>query len=201
MEGLSRLIASAKREGDIRGLRILEICSLTHLLFVDDVLILLDGSIRDSRSFSRILLLFSSATGMLPNQAKSTITCSRTSVQESHFAQQVFPYSIHPLDRGLKYLGFRLKPTSQRIADWVWLVTKLEKKLIVWSFRYLSRAGRLVLIKSVLEATPDFWMALAWIPRNILATDISGMVYKRKDYLSGSVGKSCPPQKMGRMGA
>eukprot|EP00253_Pinus_taeda_P014871 PITA_14871 len=41
--------------------------------------------------------------------------------------------------------------------------------LSCWSHRYLSRAGRLTLIKSVLEATPVFWMALVWIPRNILA--------------------------------
>lgn len=87
MEGLSRLIASAEQSGDIRGLRITDIFFLTHLLFVDDVLILLNGSIRDSRAFSKILLLFSSATGMLPNQTKSSITCSRTSVQESQFAQ------------------------------------------------------------------------------------------------------------------
>lgn len=33
----------------------------------------------------------------------------------------------------------------------------------------MSRVDRLVLIKYVLEATPIFWMALAWIPRNILA--------------------------------
>jgi len=168
MEGLSRLIDSAKRTGDIWGLRISKFFSLTHLLFVDDVLILMDGSIRNTRSFSKILLLFSSATGMLANQSKSTITCSHTSVQESFFSQQDFPYSIHPLDRGLQYLGYWLKPISQRIVDWVWLVTKLEKRLNVWSFRYLSRVGRLVLIKSVLEATPVFWMALAWIPRNIL---------------------------------
>eukprot|EP00253_Pinus_taeda_P020087 PITA_20087 len=115
MEGLSRLMESAKSSGDIRGLRISELCSLTHLLFVDDVLILLDGNVRDSRSFSKILKLFSAATG-----------------------------------------------------DWVWLVAKLEKRLTGWSYRFLSRAGRLVLIKSVLEATPVFWMALAWIPRNIL---------------------------------
>lgn len=168
MEGLSCLIDSEKRASDIRGLRISDIFSLTHLLFVDDVLILLDGSIRDSRSFSKILLLFSSATGMLANQSKSTITCSHTSVQESYFAQQAFPYNIHPLDRGLKYLGHWLKPTCQRIVDSVWLVSKLEKRLNVWSFRYLSRAGRPMLIKSVLEATLVFWMALAWIPRNIL---------------------------------
>eukprot|EP00253_Pinus_taeda_P030603 PITA_30603 len=168
MEGLSRLIDSAKRSGDFRGLRITDICYLTHLLFVDDVLILLDGSVRDSRTFSKILLLFTAATGMFPNQSKSTITCSRTSVQELRLALQVFPYEILPLDQGLKYLGFRLKPTCQRIADWVWLVAKLEKRLTGWSFRYLFRAGRLVLIKSVLEATPVFWMALTWIPRNIL---------------------------------
>jgi len=33
----------------------------------------------------------------------------------------------------------------------------------------LSRAGRLILIKAVLEATPVYWMALAWISRGILA--------------------------------
>ncbi len=119
MEGLSRLMESAKRSGDIRGLRISELCSLTHLLFVDDVLILLDGSVRDLRNFTKVLKLFSATTGMLPNQMKSTITCTRTSVQESQLALQAFPYNVLPLDRGLKYLGFRLKPTSQRIADWV----------------------------------------------------------------------------------
>lgn len=66
-------------------------------------------------------------------------------------------------------MGFWIKPLSQKIADWVWLVTKLEKRLSNWSHRYLSRAGKLVFIKSVLEATPVFWMALAWIPRNVLA--------------------------------
>jgi len=169
MEALSRLIISAKREGSIRGLKITDECYLTHLLFVDDVLILLDGSIQDTTTFNRILGLFTHAMGMEVNRSKSTITLVDTSVNESYSASQVFPYTTQPLDRGLKYLGYWLKPTSQKIADWVWLVTKVEKRLSCWSYRYLSRAGRLTLIKSVLEATPVFWMALAWIPRNILA--------------------------------
>lgn len=169
MEGLTRLIISAKREGALNGLKITEECYLTHLLFVDDVLILLDSSIRDTLTFSRILQLFSQAIGMAVNQMKSTIILARNLVNESHTARQAFPYNIHPMDRGLKYLGFWLKPTCQNIADWVWLVSKVEKRLSFWSHRYLSRAGRLVLIKSVLEATPVFWMALAWIPRHILS--------------------------------
>jgi len=168
MEALSRLIKSAKRDGTIRGLKISEECYLTHLLFVDDVLILLDGSIRDTTSFNNILRLFAHATGMEVNKDKSTITMVGTSVNESFIAKQAFPYTTQALDRGLKYLGYWLKPTHQKIADWVWLVSKVEKKITCWYFRYLSRAGRLTLIKSVLEATPVFWMALAWIPRNIL---------------------------------
>jgi len=39
----------------------------------------------------------------------------------------------------------------------------------VWYNKYLTRAGRLTLIKAVLEATPICWMSLAWIPRGILA--------------------------------
>eukprot|EP00253_Pinus_taeda_P024332 PITA_24332 len=86
MEGLNRLIASAKSAGDLCGLKISDDCFLNHLLFVDDVLILLDGSIRDSLTFSKILLLFLSASGMLANQSKSTITFARTFVHESHFS-------------------------------------------------------------------------------------------------------------------
>eukprot|EP00253_Pinus_taeda_P010038 PITA_10038 len=148
MEGLSHLIISAKRDVSLSGLKITDDCYLTHLLFLDDVLIMLDGSIRDSLSFSRILQLFSKATGMIVNQQKSTITFARTSVNESQYAHQAFPYNIHPMERGLKYLGFWLKPLCQRIPYWVWLVNKLEKRLTYWSHRYLSRAGHLVLIKS-----------------------------------------------------
>ena len=133
MDGLSRLIASAKRDGDLCGLKISDDCFLTHLLFMDDVIIFLDGSIKDTCSFSKILSLFSSATGMLANHSKSTITFTRTSIHESQYAHRLFPYCINPLDRGLKYLGFWIKPVSQKIADWIWLVTKLEKRLNLWS--------------------------------------------------------------------
>jgi len=64
MDGLSHLLASAKIDGNLHGLKISDSCFLTHLLFVDDVLIFLDGSIRDSLTLSKILSIFLSATGM-----------------------------------------------------------------------------------------------------------------------------------------
>eukprot|EP00253_Pinus_taeda_P036677 PITA_36677 len=105
---------------------------LTHLLFVDDILIFLNDSIGDSTTLHNSMLLFQRATD------------------------------------GIKYLGFRLKPNGYRIVDWLWLIAKVEKRLQVWYHRYLSRAGRLILIKAVIEATPVYWMALTWIPKGIL---------------------------------
>jgi hypothetical protein len=64
-----------------------------------------------------------------------------------------------------------LKPNNYRKEDWKWLLKKLEKRLNGWSFRWLSRAGRLTLTKSVLEAIPVYWMSLAWIPKGVLEND------------------------------
>jgi len=111
------LIASAKRNGDLCGLKISDDCFLTHLLFVDDVMIFLDGTIRDSRTFSKILTLFSTATGVLANHTKSSIILTRMTIHESQFGRELFPFGISPLDRGIKYLGFWIKPVSQKIAD------------------------------------------------------------------------------------
>jgi hypothetical protein len=68
----------------------------------------------------------------------------------------------------LKYLGFNLKPNDYKKEDWLWLLKKLEKRLQIWSHRWLSRAGRLVLVKSILESIPVYWMSLSWILKGIL---------------------------------
>lgn len=116
MEGLSMLIGTAKREGGLKGLKMNEHCHLTHLLFVDDVMIFLDGNIRDSTSFHDILILFEKAIVMVANQSKSTITLSHTSPQGDRLALHFFHYQLHNISDGLKYLGFRIKPHSYQIA-------------------------------------------------------------------------------------
>jgi hypothetical protein len=80
----------------------------------------------------------------------------------------ISPFEEKTIDEGLKYLGFNLKPNDYRKEDWTWLLKKLEKRLISWSHKWLSRAGRLVLVKLVLEAIPVFWMSLSWIPKGTL---------------------------------
>jgi hypothetical protein len=82
--------------------------------------------------------------------------------------KSLFPFELVDFDKGIKYLGFHLKPNCYKKVDWEWLIGKLEKRLKVWSFRWISREGRLTLVKSVLEAIPVYWMSLAWIPKGVL---------------------------------
>eukprot|EP00253_Pinus_taeda_P013597 PITA_13597 len=129
MEGLSKIISSARGRHHLTGIKIVDNLFLTHLLFVDDIVIFLNGSIGDSTALHGSILPFQQATGMLINNNKSTITMVGCSIHESAFASQCFPFTFSNLADGIKYLGFRLKPSGYKIADWVWLITKVEKRL------------------------------------------------------------------------
>jgi hypothetical protein len=72
------------------------------------------------------------------------------------------------LEEGFKYLSFRLKPNKYGSADWIWLLTKVEKRINCGAIRWISRGNRLVLIKSIIEAIPVYWHLLVKIPKNIL---------------------------------
>jgi hypothetical protein len=59
-----------------------------------------------------ILDLFSKATGMEINAAKSTLTTHLLRPDELDELIRTFPYNLVGLDAGLKYLGFSLKPNN-----------------------------------------------------------------------------------------
>jgi hypothetical protein len=83
------------------------------------------------------------------NGRKSTLIVHNMEEEEKQEYREWFPFEQKELDEGLKYLGFQLNPNKYRKADWSWLLAKLERRLKGWSFRWLSREGRLVLVKSV----------------------------------------------------
>ena len=151
----------AKRRGLFEGIKIAANLNITHLLFVDDILIFCNGSIREEAILSELLTLFCKATGMQINFQKSTITTLNLEEEVLRTFLELFPFQHFSLDDGIKYLGFRLKPNCYKKEDWNWLLAKLEARVNNWCNRWLSRAGRLVLVTSVLEAIPVYWMALA----------------------------------------
>eukprot|EP00253_Pinus_taeda_P020147 PITA_20147 len=167
-EGLSRLILKAKQSGMLTGLEVAVNLFISHLLFVDDILLFLNGNLPEVKVLKDIINLFLKAIGLQINPRKSHFILEGFTRHEALAITSIFPFETTQMDMPFKYLGFWLKPSSYRKQDWHWLVAKIEQRISHWSFKWLSRAGRLTLVNSVLQAIPVFWAALTWIPRGII---------------------------------
>jgi hypothetical protein len=77
------------------------------------------------------------------------------------------PFTQKPLDEGLKYLGFVLKPNDNLFKNRLWLFIKVRKRIYFWAHPWLSRSERLVLFNVVLSSIPVYWASIAKIPKGI----------------------------------
>jgi len=166
MDGLSRLICSAKQNGFLRGIQVSPKRSMTHVLFVDDVLLFGVASEEEWKNYFEIVTTYSSASGMKISTTKSILIHSERDLGSE--ITEIFSIATAPLDNGFKYLGFNLKPNAYRIGDWVWMWKKIENRISHWINRYLSLGGRLTLAKAVLESIPVYWLTLYKVPVSIL---------------------------------
>lgn len=167
-EGLSQLILEARRAGVVKGLEVVVNMLISHLLFVDDILLFTNGSLNEIKELKNILDLFMKATGMQVNHRKSQLIMEGFNRHEKSLIISILPFDVNNMENPFKYLGLWLKPNVYKKQDWNWLVAKIEAKITHWSYKWLSRAGRLTLVKSVLQAMSVFWAALTWVPKGIL---------------------------------
>ena len=169
VEGLSLLIHNEKRMGRIKGIRLSSILSITHILFVDDVVLFGHGSCAEWLQFRHIVDLFCAATCMASSCDKSAFLYHNIASGLLDQIRAVFPYKMEPIHTDFRYLGYRLKPLDYMVADWSWLVIRFEQKINHWTYHFLTPGGRLILIKSVLEALLVYWLSLIKIPPSILS--------------------------------
>jgi hypothetical protein len=101
-EGLSRDINQASINGDFQGISISPTLRITHLLFMDDLLIFCNSLPRDVEKLANILQLFWNAIGMLINQQKSTLSTIGTTKDDIVFYKSIFPFHVQYVNEGLK---------------------------------------------------------------------------------------------------
>jgi hypothetical protein len=154
--------------GSFKGLKVVVSTFISHLLFVDDVLILGAGKLEYWMTLNSILSKFCSATGMIINQHKSVFLVQNIDPNLQQNLKAIFNIKIVSIDQGMKYLGFNLKPNSYKVSDWMWILKKIEKRIGNWTFRWLSLGGRLTLATSVLQSIPVYWLSLVKFPTSVL---------------------------------
>uniref|UniRef100_A0A7N2MAI9 Glycine dehydrogenase C-terminal domain-containing protein n=1 Tax=Quercus lobata TaxID=97700 RepID=A0A7N2MAI9_QUELO len=69
----------------------------------------------------------------------------------------------------MKYLGMPLGTSFKTTSIWNPILEKMEKKLSGWKRFYLSKGGRLTLLRSTLSSFPMYFLSLFTIPKVVAA--------------------------------
>ncbi|XP_016168080.1 uncharacterized protein LOC107610554 [Arachis ipaensis] len=73
----------------------------------------------------------------------------------------------------VKYLGVPLGANPKLVKTWKPIIDKVEEKLSLWKAKVLNKAGKLVLIKSVLNSLPVYYLSLYKMPKAVAEKLIS----------------------------
>ena len=107
----------------------------------------------------------------------------------------------------MKYLGMPLGTSFKTASIWNPTLEKMEKKLSAWKCLYLSKGGKLTLLKSTLSSFPTSFLSLSIIPK-VMAARLDRI---QRNFLWGSSegsfkyplvawDKVCSPIEMGGLG-
>jgi hypothetical protein len=131
-KGLSLLIKKAHKEGNLKRIRVSKMEVLSHILFVDDVIVFGAGLRTEFQSFQNIIDIYYIGIRMQVNKEKSSIIIN--SLQEDALQLQgCLPFSQKQIDEGFEYLDFVLKLNDYVFRDWLWIYAKIKKRNTFWA--------------------------------------------------------------------
>lgn len=167
MEGLGRVIISAKEEGRIQGLRLTPNGdTLTHQQFVDDTMLQGTPTVKEAKSFKQILFDLTMAAGTEVILTKSKVFVFNTDISIQRNLSRILGFQRDNLPS--KYLGIPLTDKPLRKDVWECIINKLKDKFIKWTIRSQNLVGRLVLTKVVLQTIPIYMLTALLAPTRVL---------------------------------
>jgi len=143
------------------GSRESEALVVNHLLFADDMLIFYGAQEKQIRHLRCIFLCFEAASGLRINLGKSEIV-PIGAVEDVKGLAHLLGCRVASLP--LTYLSLPLGASYKSVSIWNGVIEKMERRLAGWKCMYLSKGGRLTLLKSMLSNLPTYLLSLFPIP-------------------------------------
>ena len=100
------------------GIRISSQLSLTHLRFVDDVILFCYVTFEEWVAFKVILDTFCTASGMCINLDKSCFLFNNVEEGILNKISCTLSLNFEHISKGFKYLGYFIKPLGYLVKDW-----------------------------------------------------------------------------------
>lgn len=163
-EGLSYLMKKKEVEGKLKGVKNGRSGpTISHLLFADDSIFFTRGDAKNLQALNDVLQTYSQGSGQRINFEKSSVFFGDHC--PVHIKDRVKTYlNVHCEAIQASYLGMPSWVGKSPKNTFNFLPDRMWRKIRGWSDRPLSRAGKEVMLKSVIQAIPIYVMSCFRLP-------------------------------------
>lgn len=133
---------------------------MSHLLFVDDYFLFCKANLTEVHRLMETLKVYEDASGKKINMNKSEFYFTRNLSIQAHEDMSRIMGDHHVLGTGT-YLGlpFMVGRSIKKVI-FMFIEDRIRKRINSWRGRPLSKAGKQVMIKLVLQAIPAYVMSV-----------------------------------------
>ncbi|XP_059639631.1 uncharacterized protein LOC132282005 [Cornus florida] len=137
---------------------------LDFVLIADDTLVFCDADVSQMRYLRCVLIWFQVIFGLKVNVGKSVLV----SVGEvPNISTLALVLGCNTGSLSIPNLGLPLGAPSKSLGSWDPVVERFEKRLAGWKKQYLSKGGRLTLLKSTMSSLPTYFLSVFQIPSSV----------------------------------
>ncbi|XP_074283806.1 uncharacterized protein LOC141608342 [Silene latifolia] len=139
---------------------------LNHLIFADDLMVFVRGDVPFVAAVKSTLSLFAELSGLHANIEKTNIyfggvhpDVKGVMLAATGFSDGQFPF---------RYLGVPLSTSRVSVTMFDSLILKIKHSIQHWSSHFLTYAGRVQLINSIIFGMENFWCSCNLLPQEVL---------------------------------
>ena len=155
---------------------------ISHFQYGDDTLCIGKPTVENLWALKSLLRGFEMVSGLEINFYKSSLIGVNVDLEFMDMTCSFLNCSKGSVP--FKYLGLPVGANSRSMSTWEPMVETLSGRLNNWGHKYISFGGRIVLINSVLNSIPIFYLSLMKMPVQVQRR----IVRIQREFLWGGVG-------------